>query len=158
MLMVLMAVLVVASLQATMRSNAQAGGFLIARTLVASKISQLHAGGYASLNGPALGQNGARIIDGTPSTPSAADNVNGGASAAFEFTQTNQLTQYFPASARSDAPKGWVYLAPYTPSKVTSSTGDTYPLVRVTVQVQWRDTNGMFHCFSETTLIPRTAP
>lgn len=157
-LVALMTVLVVATLWATQRSNAQASSFLVARGLVTSKLSQLQAAGYSALNGPALGQGGARIVDGNPTSPTEAENASGAASATFEFTATNQLTQYFPASSQSDAPKGWIYISPYTPSKITLTSGDTYALIRATVQVQWRDTRGLLRSFSETTLIPRTAP
>lgn len=153
-----MAVLVVTTLWATLRSNSQASSFVVARSLVTSKLSQLQAAGYPNINGPGLGQNGAKIVDGSPTSPSELDNSNGAASATFEFTSTNQLAQYFPKSSQSDAPKGLLYIAPYTPSKVTLVSGDAYPLIRATVQVQWRDSRGMFHSFSESTLIPRTAP
>jgi prepilin-type N-terminal cleavage/methylation domain-containing protein len=156
-LVLLMAMLVVVTLQAALRSNQQTGGFLVARTLVSSKLSQLQAVGYGSLNGPALGQAGAKIVDGSPVSPTVAANASGTASATFEFTQTNQLATYFPGSATSDAPHGWLYIAPYTPSKRVENGMDTYLLIRATAQVQWRDSHGLLHSFSETTLIPRNA-
>lgn len=154
-LVLLMALMIVITLRATTRGNQQTGGFLVARTLVSSKLSQLQALGYTSINGPTLGQNGAKIVDGSPEAPTALANERGASSATFEFTQTNQLAQLFPGSVRDDAPRGLIYVAPYMPSKVTESGVDIYYLIRATVQVQWRDSNGLLHSFSETTLIPR---
>ncbi len=156
-LVLLMALMVVVTLKTSLRVNQQTGGFLISRTLVSSKLSQLQALGYASLNGPALGQGGAKIVDGFPSSPTVTANANGAASATFEFTQTNQLAQSFPGSTASDAPRGFLYIAPYTPAKQVENGVSIYPLIRATAQVQWRDSHGLLHFFSETTLIPRNA-
>lgn len=156
-LVLLMALLVVVTLQATTRGNQQTGGFLVARTLVSSKLSQLQALGYGALNGPTLGQSNAKVVDGNPTTPSEIENAQGKASATFEFTKTNQLTTLFPGSSSEDAPRGWLYLSPYLPSKTTEAGVEIYSLVRATAVVQWRDSHGLLHSFSETTLVPRSS-
>ena len=155
-LLVAMGIMVAITLSATARSNHQAGGFLVARSLVASKISQLQTAGYTALNGPGLGQKGACIVDGTPTSPTVIENAQGAARATFEFTQTNMLSQLFPATTKAP-PQGKIYLAPYTASKQTIGGKDSYPLVRASIQVQWQDTNGLSHTYSQTTLIPRNA-
>ena len=154
-LLVAMGIMVAITLSASARSNHQAGGFLVARTLVANKLSQVQAAGYTALNGPDLGQSGAGIVDGTPKTPTRLENAQGAASATFEFTQSNQLSQYFSGTSTS-APRGSIYMAPYLPSKRTVGGNDTYPLVRVTAEVRWKDSTGLAHSHSETTLIPRS--
>jgi type II secretory pathway pseudopilin PulG len=154
-LVVAMGVMLAITLRASARSNHQSGGFLVARTLVSSKLSQLQVAGYAALNGPGLGQSGARIVDGTPDSPTALENAQGAASATFEFTQTNKLGQYFPGESSPLPPRGLLYLAPYAPSKITTPAGDSYLLVRATALVEWHDSNGVFHTFSQTTLVPR---
>ena len=154
-LLVAMGIMVAITLSASARSNHQAGGFLVARTLVANKLSQVQAAGYTALNGPDLGQSGAGIVDGTPKTPTRFENAQGAVSAIFEFTHSNQLSQYFPGTSAS-APCGSIYMAPYLPSKRTVGGNDTYPLVRVTAEVRWKDSAGLAHSYSETTLIPRS--
>lgn len=156
-LVLLMALLVVVTLQATTRGNQQTGGFLVARTLVSSKLSQLQSLGYGALNGPTLGQSNAKVVDGDPTTPSETENAHGKASATFEFTKTNQLTALFPGSQSEDAPRGWLYLSPYLPSKTTEAGVEIYSLIRATAVVQWRDSHGLLHSFSETTLVPRSS-
>lgn len=147
--------MVAITLGTSARSNQQSGGFLVARTLVASKLSQLQAAGYSALNGPGLGQAGAKIVDGNPTSPTEQENAVGAASATFAFTQTNQLAQFFPAENGTSDARGRIFIAPYPPSKVTTPSGDTYPLIQATVEVQWRDSSGLPHTYSETTLIPR---
>lgn len=154
-LLLALGVMVAVTLGTSARSNQQAGGFLMARTLVASKLSQLQSVGYENLNGPALGQGGARIVDGSPTSPTALENVNGAASGTFSFTETNQLATYFPNNNGSTDARGRIFLAPYAPARQTTASGDRYPLIRATIEVQWRDSNGVAHTYSETTLIPR---
>jgi type II secretory pathway pseudopilin PulG len=156
-LLVVLGFMVAIVLGTSARSNHQSGGFLVARTLVSSKLSQLQAAGYTALNGPGLGQSGAGIVDGTPTTPTPQDNAQGAISASFTFTQTNQITQYFPTAGGGAAPQGRIFIAPYLPAKRTTAGVDSYPLVRATVEVQWSDSNGLPHTYSETTLIPQGA-
>lgn len=143
-------------LPATAGLNRASADYAVAQNLVAGKRAQLLELGYYGMNGPALGQSGKGLVDGTPATPTSAQNAGGSRSATFEFTQTDGLVAYFSGAAVSAiAPRGFVYLAPYDPSAQVVSGSTVYGFIRATVTVQWRTTRGQLRSFSQTTLIPR---
>jgi hypothetical protein len=160
--MLFMTILVASVVPISLRTARYSSDFTHAASLVQHKINQLQDAGYTGITGPSLGQSALKIVDGTPSAP--ATNANGDQSATFEFTDTDKLWQYFSGGMSSagnqvvgaTSPRGYLYIAPYTPSASLNGAGATeYGLIRATVTVQWWTNKGKMQSFSGTTLIPR---
>lgn len=157
-----MVVMVAAVVPSSLRTSRYSTDFSQAASLVQHKINQLQDAGYNGMNAPNLGGHGLAIIDGSPNSP--ATNPLGDQSVTFEFTDRDKLWQSFAGGvdatgARitgSNTPRGYIYLAPYSPSAYTNTAGATeYGLIRATVTVQWWTSKGNMQAFSGTTLIPR---
>ena len=160
--MLFMTILVAAVVPISLRTAHYNSDFTHAASLVQHKINQLQDAGYYAIDGPTLGQNGLKIVDGTPGSP--ANNLNGSQSCDFEFTDTDKLWQYFSGGmdsagnrvTDSRSPRGFIYISPYEPSQFDNAAlGMKYGLIRATVTVQWWTSKGRMQSFSGTTLIPR---
>ncbi len=137
-------VLVGAMIPLMARSVRASTDFSQAQSLAMHKIAQLQEAGYSNIEGARLNQNGLKIVDGTGTAP--LSNSNGDKSASLEFTTTDNLWRYFPIgttssgtqdTTSSNRPRGYIFIAPYTPSAVTVSGVTRYPMIQVTVVVQW---------------------
>lgn len=159
-ILMFMVILVAAVVPVSLQNTRYSADFSQAASLVQHKINQFQDAGYFALNGPTLGQNGLKIVDGTPGSP--ASNLSGSESATFEFTDTDKLWQYFnggmdDAGGRiigSRSPRGYIYISPFEPSQYDNA-AIKYGLVRVTITIQWWTGKGTPQSFSGTTLIPR---
>ena len=157
-----MVLLVAAVLPISLRNARYNADFSQATSLVQHKLNQLQDAGYANMTGPLLGSTGLSIVDGSPNTP--ASNGLGAASATFEFTERDHLWEFFSGGMDAEGnrvthgniPRGYLYIAPYSPSAYTNAVGQTeYGLIRATVTVQWWTSKGNLQSLSGTTLIPR---
>jgi len=157
-----MVLLVAAVLPISLRNSRYNSDFSQATSLIQHKINQLQDAGYTNMTGPLLGGNGLSIVDGNPGTP--ATNDRGTESATFEFTEHDHLWEFFNGGMDADGnrvttgnrPRGYLYIAPYTPSAYTNAAGQPeYGLIRATVTVQWWTSKGNMQSLSGTTLIPR---
>ena len=155
----MMALMCAAVIPAATRSSHYTADYSQAQSLVMHKINQVQEAGYTNMNGPGLGQSGQDVVDGTPTSPTASANAGGSQSASFEFTTTDNLWRYFPgganssgtASTASNRPRGFLSIAPYSPSSVSG----VYDFIQVTITVQWTDARGRTQNYGATTLVAR---
>jgi flagellar motor protein MotB len=156
-LLLVMALFIVACLPMAARSNKFGAEAVVAQGLIGRKLAQLQQAGYGKLNGPALGQEGDGIVDGTPQEPTATQNADGARRMRFTFTRTDTLSEKLGTNIAvgEDATEGLLFLAPYPPSEIVVDGKASFPIVRATVVIRWKDSRGMPHFRSGATLIAK---
>jgi hypothetical protein len=145
----MMALMTAALVPMAARSNRYGNDYAQAATLAMHKINQLQEAGYTNINRNLNGT--LLVVDSNGSLPTTATNVNGAGSGSATFTTRDGLSSYFVGGA-SD-PVGTIYVAPYTPSLV--STG-VYAAIEARVLITWRDVRGRQQSFSVKTIISKS--
>jgi prepilin-type N-terminal cleavage/methylation domain-containing protein len=145
----IMALITAAVVPISARSVRYGNDYTQAATLAMHKANQLQEAGYANINRnlTSLG-----VVDNNGTLPLATV-TNGSGTGSSTFTTKDNLATYFVGGA--SAPAGILTVAPYLPSGVTVGSVTTYSVVRVTIEVKWRDVRGRSQNYFTTTLISK---